>query len=76
MRHQLDYAHLDENIMQLAFVKPISKKAKNRFANLMDGNDQCIIEQHLDRKVFLTSLNGKNHFWVTLDNDSHWMIQL
>ena len=76
MRHQLDYAHLDENIMQLASVKPISKKAKNRFANLMDKIETCIIEQHLDRKVFLTSLNGKNHFWVTLDNDADWMIQL
>jgi hypothetical protein len=76
MRHQLDYVHLDENIMQLAFVKPISKKAKNRFANLMDGNDQCIVEQNTGRNVFLTSMNGKNHFWVALDNDSHWMIQL
>ena len=76
MSHQLDYAHLDENIMQLASVKPISKKAKNRFANLMNSDDQCIIEQHVGNRLFLTSLNGKNHFWVTLDNDPDWMVEL
>jgi hypothetical protein len=73
--HQLDYAHLDEHIMQTASVTPISKKAKNRFANLMDRIETCIIEQHMGNKVFLTSINGKNHFWVTLDNDPDWMIQ-
>ena len=60
--------------MKKAFVTPISKKAKNRFANLMDKNNICKIEQHLDHKVFLTSLNGCNHFWVHLDNDKDWMI--
>ena len=60
--------------MQLATVTPISNKAKNRFANLMDKNEICIIEQHLDRKVFLTSMNNRNHFWVTLDNDTDWMV--
>jgi len=74
MRHQLDYTHLDEHIMQTAFVIPISKKAKNRFANLMDNNDECIIEQHKGNKMFLTSMNKRNHFWVSLDNDPDWMI--
>lgn len=60
--------------MQTAFVTPISKKAKNRFANLMDGNDQCIVEQNTGRSVFLTSMNKRNHFWVALDNDAHWMV--
>jgi hypothetical protein len=60
--------------MQTATVTPISKKAKNRFANLMDGNDQCIVEQNTGRNVFLTSSNGRNHFWVTLDNDTDWMV--
>lgn len=62
--------------MQIAFVTPISKKAKNRFANLMNGNDQCIIEQHKGNKVFLTSMNKRNHFWVHLDNDTDWMVEL
>lgn len=60
--------------MQTAFVTPISKKAKNRLANLMNGNDECIIEQHHGHKVFLTSMNKRNHFWVHLDNDPDWMI--
>ena len=62
--------------MQTAFVTPISKKAKNRFANLMNGNDECIIEQHQGNKVFLTSMNGRNHFWAMLDNDPDWMVEL
>ena len=72
---QLDYAHLDEIIMQTASVTPISNKAKNRFANLMDRIEICIIEQHKGNKVFLTSLNGLNHFWATVDNDPDWMVQ-
>ena len=59
-----------------AFVTPISKKAKNRFANLMDSDDQCIIEQHKGNKVFLTSMNNRNHFWVNLDRDPDWMVEL
>jgi hypothetical protein len=62
--------------MNTATVKPISKKAKNRFANLMQGESTCIIEQHTGDRVFLTSANGRNHFWVTLDTDADWMVQL
>jgi hypothetical protein len=74
MRHQLDYAHLDEHIMETAFVIPISKKAKNRFANMMQSNDECIIEQHKGNKLFLASMNQKYFFWVALDNDPDWMV--
>ncbi len=63
-------------IMKLATVTPISRKAKNRFANLMGSDAQCIIEQHIGNRVFLTSMNGRNHFWVTLDKDADWMVQL
>jgi hypothetical protein len=59
-----------------ATVTPISRKAKNRFANIMQGEHTCIIEQHLGDRVFLTSANGRNHFWVTLDTDADWMVQL
>ena len=62
--------------MNTAFVTPISRKAKNRFSNIMQGEHTCIIEQHLGDRVFLTSANGRNHFWVTLDTDAHWMVQL
>ena len=62
--------------MNTALVTPISRKAKNRFANLMGNSGQCIIEQHTHDKVFLTSENGKNHFWVMLDKDPDWMVEL
>jgi predicted nucleic acid-binding Zn finger protein len=62
--------------MNTALVTPISRKAKNRFANLMSNNAQCIIEQHKGNKVFLTSENGKNHFWVMLDKDPDWVVEL
>lgn len=60
--------------MKTVNVKPISRKAKNRFANLMGSDTLCIIEQHLGDRVFLTSANGRNHFWVTLDKDADWML--
>ena len=61
--------------MDTAFVTPVSKKAKNRFANMMDGIDECIVEQHKGDKVFLTSVNGKNHFWVNLSRDPDWIVE-
>lgn len=60
--------------MQTAFVTPISRKAKNRFVNLMDNNDECIIKQHKGNKVYLTSMNKRNNFWVSLDKDPDWMV--
>jgi len=59
-----------------AFVSPKSKKAKNRFCNLMESNPECIIEQKKKDRVFLTSVNGKNHFWVNLHNDPNWQVEL
>jgi hypothetical protein len=58
-----------------AFVTPKSKKAKNRLANLMNQIDECIVEQNKGDRVFLTSMNGKYHFWVNLTNDEHWSIE-
>ena len=62
--------------MNTAFVTPLSKKAKNRFANLMNSDPECIIEQNKGDRVFLTSNNGKNHFWVSLIGDKDWEIEL
>jgi hypothetical protein len=60
--------------MSTITVQPISKKAKNRFANLMDGNETCIIEQRKDGMMFLASANRKHFFWMQVDNDPHWML--
>jgi len=59
----------------IAFVTPKSKKSHNRFCNLMDRNTECIVEQHHGSKVFLTSANGRNHFWVNLTSDNDWNIE-
>jgi len=61
--------------METAFVTPKSKKATNRFHNLMDQIDEVIVEQNKGDKVFVTSLNGKNHFWVNLNQDKDWAIE-
>ena len=62
--------------MNTAFVTPKSKKSKNRFCNLMESNPECIIEQDKGNRVFLRSLNGKNFFWVNLQNDSDWIVEM
>jgi hypothetical protein len=42
----------------------------------MNKQSECVIEQHKENKVFLRSLNGKNFFWVNLQNDSDWIIEM
>ena len=62
-------------MLNLAFVVPKSKKAKNRFANLMDNNPDCVIEQIKENRVFLRSANGRNFFWVNIQNDTDWSVE-
>lgn len=62
--------------METAFVLPKSKKAKNRFANLMNEIDECFVEQMKGTKVFLRSMNGKYFFWVNVENDPNWHVDL
>jgi hypothetical protein len=62
--------------MNTAFVTPKSKKSKNRFCSIMNKQSECVIEQSKGDRVFLRSLNGKNFFWVNLQNDSDWIIEM
>jgi hypothetical protein len=62
--------------MQTAFVTAMSRKAKNRLANLMGNENEVIVEQTRDGKAFVTSMNRKYHFWVALNNDKDWQIEL
>jgi hypothetical protein len=62
-------------MFDLAFVTPKSKKAKNRFANLMGSNPDCIVEQIKGNRVFLRSSNGRNFFWVDIQNDTDWSVE-
>jgi hypothetical protein len=57
-----------------AFVTPKSNKAKNRFANLMENNPECVIEQSKGNRFFLRSINGRNFFWVNVQNDTDWSV--
>lgn len=57
-----------------AKVIPISKKAKNRLANLMNGTQDCHVEQENETQVFLASINKKYFFWVNKVNDENWLI--
>jgi hypothetical protein len=61
-------------MFDLAFVTPKSNKARNRFANLMDKNPECIVEQVVNNRVFLRSHNGRNFFWVNIQNDTDWAV--
>jgi hypothetical protein len=42
----------------------------------MNKQSECVIEQSKGDRVFLRSLNGKNFFWVNLQNDSDWIIEM
>lgn len=64
-------------------VIPKSSKAKNRFANLMENNPVCSVEQDTGSELFLASENRKYFFWVSTRTgsnrfgskvDSHWEI--
>jgi len=62
--------------IKFASVKPLSSKAKNRFCNLMSRNPVCNVEQDHGDRLFLTSANGGNHFWVDLMGDADWLVQI
>ena len=62
--------------MQTALITPLSRKAKNRFANLMNSDAHAIIEQQNGNRVFVASMNRKYFFWATLDNDPDWVVEL
>jgi hypothetical protein len=55
-------------------VEPISNKAKNRFANMMDSLHGCHVEQENDKQLFLASINKKYFFWIDKVNDPHWNV--
>ena len=69
--------------MRKVKVKPKSSKAKNRFANMLENNPVCIVEQDTGGELFLASENRKYFFWVSTregvnrfgdKSDAHWEI--
>tara|TARA_B100001778_G_scaffold83383_1_gene67671 strand:- start:1551 stop:1772 length:222 start_codon:yes stop_codon:yes gene_type:complete len=59
---------------EFLYVKPRTSKAKNRFANEMNGLHSCRIEKRQDGKVFLASISGKYFFWINELSDDHWEV--
>ena len=55
-------------------VKHRTSKAKNSFANQMNGLHSCRIEKRQDGKVFLASISGKYFFWMNEHADDHWEV--
>ena len=55
-------------------VQPKSKKAVNRFKNIMDSLHAMEVEQENDTQFFVVSINRRYCFWLNKENDSHWTI--
>ena len=55
-------------------VKPKEFKSKKSFSNLMDKLHSCKVEQRKDGKVFLASISGRYHFWMSESADDHWEV--
>ena len=55
-------------------VQPKSKKAVNRFKNIMDSLHAMEVEQENDTQLFVVSINRRYCFWMSKENDPHWTI--
>lgn len=56
-------------------VTPLSSKAKNRFANIMQSLHCCEVEQETDNMFFLVSINRQYCFWIQKKGNEHWKIE-
>ena len=59
---------------QLINVQPKSKKAINRFKNVMSSLHAMEVEQETDTQMFVVSINKRYCFWLNKHNDPHWTI--
>jgi hypothetical protein len=55
-------------------VTPKSKKAVNRFKNIMDSLHAMEVEQETETQLFVVSINKRYCFWLNKENDPHWNI--
>ena len=55
-------------------VTPKSKKAVNRFKNIMDSLHAMEVEQETDTQFFVVSINKRYCFWLNKENDPLWNI--
>ena len=59
---------------QLINVQPKSKKAINRFKNVMSSLHAMEVEQETDTMFFLSSINRQYFTWVPKSGNEHWEI--
>ena len=55
-------------------VQPKSKKAVNRFKNIMGSLHAMKVEQETDTQMFVVSINRMYCFWMQKHNDPNWDI--
>ena len=58
-------------------VKPKSKRAKTKLANVMGGSGWCFVEQEKEGgEMLLRSENGQYSFWMsTTDPKCKWVVE-
>ena len=59
---------------KMVCVEPVSRKAKNRFANEMDKLHSCVVEKEDGQFLFLSSISGRYFFWMNEEIDDHWEV--
>ena len=59
---------------KLINIQPKSKKAINRFKNIMDSLHAMEVEQETANQFFVVSINRRYCFWMLRENDPHWEI--
>jgi negative regulator of replication initiation len=55
-------------------VQPKSKKAVNRFKNIMSSLHAMEVEQETETQLFVVSINRKYCFWMNKQNDPNWEV--
>jgi len=55
-------------------VQPKTSKSKNRFKNQMDSLHAMEVEQEIDNKLFVVSINRQYFMWIPKCGNEHWEI--
>ena len=55
-------------------VQPKSSKSKNRFVNQMGSLHAMEVEQEMDDKLFVASINRQYFMWIPKCGNEHWEI--
>ncbi len=59
---------------EFLYIKPKSKKAKERFVNKMDSLHSCKIDERKGGRLFLSSVSGRYLFTIPEGGDNHWEV--